>query len=324
MASGSSSPSGNLARLLDLRAGVAKASDAFRVSHFELHPELTIDFYAGHLLATHYPKAEKNPRNAARYWCEQAASALKDRFGMEARSAVWKSRPDNLSHSGDEPARPDVLFGEPPAGRFQVTENGVPLWVSLEAGFSTGLFLDMRDGRKVVGAQVRRRLKEGRGVRTLNLFSYTGAFSVVAALRGAPEVVEVDIGPRWLDWARANAELSGVQGSIRQVRADAVAYLADLAGRGERFDIIVIDPPSYATSREGRFTVRDGYLSMAHDLKTVLAPGGLLLAASNLAGWSWASFRQSLAMFRLVERLPPPPDFPGADYLKAGLFEPAR
>ncbi len=86
------------------------------------------------------------------------------------------------------------------------------------------------------------------------------------------------------------------------------------------FDLIVVDPPSYATSKAGRFTVREGYAELAPLCRDLLKRDGLLLAASNHAGWSWGEFRKALSAFKLVDRILPPPDFPGADYLKAGVF----
>ncbi len=318
-------PSPSVLATLSRRAVLAGRTNAFRLSHFELHPEITLDYYAGHLLATVYPDSEKNPEGAARYWTEQVIKALPESLGISATSAVWKLRPDNLSHLSAEEAEaataPRVLSGTVPAGPFEITENGVPFLVSLHAGFSTGLFLDMRDGRKVLGAIVRRRVTAGNAPSVLNLFSYTGAFSIVAATAGAASVTEVDTGPRWLDWSRANAHLSGVEPVITQKQQDAISYLEQAARRGEKFDFIVVDPPSYSTGKSDRFTVRDGYLKMAPLFLEMLAPGGQLLAASNHSGWTWHAFRQSLAAFRLVERLPAPEDFPGADYLKVGIFE---
>ncbi len=307
---------------------LAGRTDAFRVSHYELHPEITLDCYAGHLLATVYPKTEKNPEGAARYWCEQAAQGLKAVLGIEVSSAVWKLRPDNLSHlppdEADKASGARTLFGEPPADRFQIHENGVPLLVSMHAGFSTGLFLDMRDGRKVLGALVRRRAESGKAPKVLNLFSYTGAFSSVAAAAGAESVTEVDTGGRWLDWSKDNAALSGAQDLLIQKQRDAIDYLEYAARRNELFDVIVADPPSYSTNKSDRFTVRDGYLKMVPLFQKVLAKDGQLIAASNHGGWTWAAFRQALTSFRLVERIPAPEDFPGADYLKVGLFEKMR
>ncbi len=313
-----------LSDTLAKRRTVALRTEAFRLSHYELHPEMTVDVYGGHLLATVYPGNEKNPENAARYWCGRIANELQPVLGIEAKSAVWKLRPDNLSHlqgdTGEAAAAAKPLSGTPPAGPFVIHENGVPLRVSFDAGFSTGLFLDMRDGRKVTAAQIRRRTDAGSPPRVLNLFSYTGAFSTVAARSGASEVVEVDTGKTWLDWSKENAALSGVDGVIVQKRQDAIEFLEGALKRGERFDVVIVDPPSYSSSKSDRFTVRDGYLKMVPPIQRLLAPDGLLLAASNHSGWTWAQFRQMLGPFRLVERIPAPEDFPGADYLKVGLF----
>lgn len=163
------------------------------------------------------------------------------------------------------------------------------LWVELGGGLSTGLFVDQRDGRARVRALAA-------GARVLNLFAYTGSFSVAAALGGAERVTTVDLSGRVLQWARDNFSANGLDPALHEfVQADAVAWLRGAAGRGTRFELVILDPPSFSSEGGGKaFSARNDYGKLAELALRVLAPRGRLLAVTNHRGTSQGRLRKSL------------------------------
>lgn len=202
----------------------------------------------------------------------------------------------------------------------------MPLLVRLGDGLSTGLFLDQRGNRLRV-----RELAHGKSI--ANLFAYTCAFTVAAALGGAASTVSVDAAAAALERGRANLAHAGVlsTGEHSFVAADAFAWLARAARRGERFDVVIVDPPSYSSTKRGRFVAGSDYVELAAAAIAVLAPHGKLLACTNHRGIPAARFRRMLfdaarAAKRdvaQVKDLVSPPDFPvppgGEPHMKSAL-----
>ncbi|MGH7455390.1 MAG: class I SAM-dependent methyltransferase, partial [bacterium] len=158
------------------------------------------------------------------------------------------------------------------------------------------------------------------GDEVLNLFSYTGGFSIAAGKAGAGRVIEVDTGAKWLQWAKENQALNQVT-VVRQRREDAVHFLHKQ--KDATFDLIICDPPTYSTQKSGvRFTVEKSYQEMMGDFHRVLRPNGRLLACTNYRGLSRKKFFNLFAhRFELVQEIPISEDFVGDDYLKVGLFK---
>jgi 23S rRNA (cytosine1962-C5)-methyltransferase len=204
--------------------------------------------------------------------------------------------------------------GEAALAELAILEEGVPLVVRLGDGLSTGLFLDQRANR--------RRVREmARGKRVANLFAYTCAFTVAAALGGASRTVSVDASAVALERGRANLAHAGVEGGDHAfVAEDAFGWLARAARRGERFDVVILDPPSYSTTKRGRFVADSDYPELAASALSLLAPHGRLLACTNHRGISPGRFRRMLFdAARLAKRdvaqvkdLAEPPDYPAA------------
>lgn len=184
--------------------------------------------------------------------------------------------------------RSEALVGELPAP-FVVLENGMKLEVDLVAGQKTGLFLDHRDNRTTV-----RRLARGR--RVLNLFSYTGAFSLAAVLGGATHVVSVDSAAPASEAARRNFALNGIEPSDHEfVARDAFEYLEECRERGQRFDLVIADPPSFAGGKQQLKRALRAYERLHALCLRVTEPGGLYVAASCTAQVSPQAFRKTLA-----------------------------
>jgi 23S rRNA (cytosine1962-C5)-methyltransferase len=219
------------------------------------------------------------------------------------------------------------LRGEAAPEEFVILEEGVPYRVRLGDGLSTGIFLDQRENRRRV-----REMSAGRSV--LNLFSYTCGFSVAAAVGGAWRTVSVDASVNCLERGRGNLEEAQCldRADHQFVAEDAFAWLAKAAKRGERFDLVILDPPSYSTTKSRRFSAESDYSELAEAALGVLAKGGRLLASSNHRGIRQAKFRKALrdaadragrAVAQLKD-MPEPLDYPpplgGHCHLKCALL----
>jgi 23S rRNA (cytosine1962-C5)-methyltransferase len=227
-------------------------------------------------------------------WSNAAArEALLDRLGALGFDGVYlKLRPRQanvvVDTRRDELAPRLPVRGVPAPDELAVVEEGMPLLVKLGDGLSTGVFLDQRVNR--------RRVREmAAGARVANLFAYTCGFTVAAALGGATRTVSVDASVVALERGRANLEHAGAALDAHMLVADdAFAWLARAARQSERFDLVVLDPPSYSTTKRGRFVADSDYGELAAAAMAILAPGGKLLACTNHRGISPARFRRAL------------------------------
>ena len=182
----------------------------------------------------------------------------------------------------------EALRGELPPPELTVRENGLKLLANLYSGQKTGLFLDHRDNRRTLG-----HLSAGK--RVLNLFSYTGAFSLYAVRGGASNVTSVDIAPAATEDARRNFALNGFDPDAHTfVSADVFTLLADLTAKGERFDVVVLDPPSFAKNKNSRHAALRAYGKLNAQAFRCVTPGGLLATASCTSQVSPEAFREVL------------------------------
>ena len=168
---------------------------------------------------------------------------------------------------------------------FVVSEQGHRFSVNLEAHLDTGLFLDHRITRSLVQ-------QDASGRRFLNLFCYTGSFSVYAAAGGAQASISVDLSNTYLDWARRNFALNGLDGVEHVlVRADVVRWLAEAGQREERFDLIVLDPPVLSRSKAmaGDLDVQRDHIKLIADCRRLLSRGGILYFSTNLQSFKPAA-----------------------------------
>ncbi len=159
----------------------------------------------------------------------------------------------------------------------EVQEGPLRFWVNLSDRLDTGLFLDHRNTRVRVQA-------EAVGRRMLNLFGYTGSFTVAAACGGARSTTTLDLSATYLDWARRNLELNGIWGPAHElIRADCLRWLGQTARGHERWDLIVLDPPAHSTSKgmRGDFNVQRDHRRVLSDALVLLAPGGVLYFSTN-------------------------------------------
>jgi 23S rRNA (cytosine1962-C5)-methyltransferase len=183
----------------------------------------------------------------------------------------------------------EVLAGRPPPDRLIVSEHGLRFFADIGSGQKTGLFLDHRENRHALE-------RWSRGKSVLNLFSYTGGFSLYAARGGARQVTSVDRAGDAMARARDNVELNGMNPELFEfVTADAMTHLGKLATEGQRFDIVISDPPSFARNRTQRQRALRAYERLHGLALGVLAPGGLYAAASCTSQVDVESFKGSIA-----------------------------
>ena len=186
----------------------------------------------------------------------------------EARTAVPSELASEKPFRGE--ARPEL----------SVKEHGLSFEIRPGQGLAVGLYLDMRETRRWLCAHAQ-------GCTVLNAFAYTCAFGVSATAGGAARVLNIDLSRKALDWGVENARANGQSVERRDYLAgDVFDWLERLDKKGERFDVVILDPPSFAQGREGRrrvFSAATDYPELAARGARVTSPGGLLLACCNLA-----------------------------------------
>jgi 23S rRNA (cytosine1962-C5)-methyltransferase len=199
----------------------------------------------------------------------EIVEALKD--AVHPRGIYERSDLPVRSHEGLAPAI-GVLWGEVPDS-VEVEVDGVRLAVSLKAGQKTGLFLDHRTSRRALRPHAR-------GRRVLDVFCNTGTFALYALQAGAREAIGIDSASECLLGARRNAELNGFGERCRFIEANAFDALRDLEKQGERFDLVVLDPPAFTKSASALEAARRGYKEINLRALRLAAPSAVVLTAS--------------------------------------------
>jgi 23S rRNA (cytosine1962-C5)-methyltransferase len=205
------------------------------------------------------------------------AGAAVVRYDGAGARAFYESLGEKLAlAAGNRLPLDSVIDREARAGgqEREVVENGVRFIVDLAHAQKGGLFLDQRENRAFVADRAR-------GKSVLNLFGYTGGFAVYAALAGARRTDTVDIARPAIETARRNFELNGLPlGNAGFHVADAVDFLTEVAARGDQWDIVISDPPSFAPRRDALPSALRSYQRLHRLAAAVTTPGGLLCAAS--------------------------------------------
>jgi 23S rRNA (cytosine1962-C5)-methyltransferase len=266
-----------------------------------------------------------------------AARALADRLLADVEKPLRDFGVTTLldrSGKKGESASIHARFG-PMREKVQVAEHGVPFMVDLLKGQKTGAFLDQRENRRRIGELVQRRRRGAeRPIRVLNLFSYTGGFSLRAALAGGI-VTSVDVAMAAHATAQESFRLAGLDPKPHAfVTADCFAFLEAAKQRGETWDVVISDPPSFAPSEKAKPKGLAAYRSLHHACVQVLAKGGTFVAAScsshvGLEDFSFTLDDAALGRsdLRVLELFGPPPDhptlpnFPEGRYLKLAILE---
>ncbi|MBM3412203.1 MAG: methyltransferase domain-containing protein [Bacteroidetes bacterium] len=188
---------------------------------------------------------------------------------------------------------------------FKIAENGLWFWVNLDEYLDTGLFLDHRDTRQLVREQCAQK-------RMLNLFAYTGSFSVYAAAGGASLVTTVDLSNTYLDWAKRNMQSNGFEGPAYQFeRADVKQWLEQLPANS--YDVIVMDPPTFSNSKRMNdvLDLQVDHVQLIRACIRSLSPTGVLFFSTNYRGFRLDAEALSDLNVKDITRLTTPFDFEG-------------
>ena len=236
-------------------------TNALRLIHGEADalPGLVVDSYAGHGIAL------LDGPGAEALWAplvEDLRRGLSD-AGYPLKSLAMR-----------RVGRERKWIGPPPAEDVRIREGEATMEVDLRRGQKTGLFLDQRENRRLVG-------QRSAGLRVLNLFSYTGGFSLAAALGGATKTTTVDIAAPAVEAAKRNFVLSGLAPNEHEfVAADVFDFLDKSVSAGRSFDLVICDPPSFASSEKALKKGLKAYRRVNEQALRVVAPGGVFCSAS--------------------------------------------
>lgn len=302
---------------IEYRAGALanQVGNSFRLVHGESDglPGIIIDQYGENLVFQILSAGGER-------WKETVVDLTREMTGVSGgfeRSDVEVRRLEGLQE------RTGLLFGKVDQP-FQLKENGIQFWVDLESGQKTGFYLDQRNNRHKI-------LAYADSKRVLNCFCYSGGFTLYALQGGASEVISVDSSGEALALAKNNLLLNGFdERKAAWVEADVFRYLRLLRDRGEKFDLIVLDPPKFAPTANQAERAARGYKDINLLALKLLNPGGILVTFSCSGGISADLFQKILAgaaldadvHLRIMERLQAGPDhpvalnFPEGEYLK--------
>ncbi|MGQ9814842.1 MAG: class I SAM-dependent rRNA methyltransferase [Candidatus Roseilinea sp.] len=277
-------------------------------------PGVIADHYAGYVVLQISTLAASRAKQVL---VEALASVLSPRCILE------RSDDERLKHEGLLAAH-GVLFGEPPAGPVDIFENGARFKVDTQAGQKTGFYLDQRENRMRVS-----RYCDGADV--LNVFAYTGAFAVFAAVHGARSVVNVDSSQEALRLAEVNMSLQPATAcAVTYQVADAFEYLRACRAQNRQFDVVILDPPKFAHAPSQIDRAARAYKDLNRIGFAAVRPGGVLATFSCSGVIDSALFQkivfsaavESARDAQVIERLTQASDhpvllsFPESEYLK--------
>ena len=236
-------------------------------------PELpfVVDLYEDHLHIMEFERPHERDMGRHGAWLELMKKAASKALDIPIQRVHFKTRlrQKGLSQHQKQGHR---------SKRMQVHEGGLSFLVNLDDYVDTGLFLDHRTTRQMVR-------DEASGKNFLNLFAYTGSFSVYAAAGGAQSTCTVDWSNTYLDWAQANMRLNGYTDDHHQFRREnAVGYISQVANRSKtKFDLVVVDPPTFSNSKrtEQIWDIQRDHAAMLRELSRIVEPGGSVYFSTN-------------------------------------------
>ena len=241
--------------------------DCFRLYDWD-SPDIRIvvDWYAGHLVVAEYERKQTGSD-----YLPQMAAAAAGALGVSADKVHLKRRHTKVEDGPRYKKLNDQ--GE----RLVVNERQLKFWVNLNDFLDTGLYSDHRDTRVLVAALAKDK-------RFLNLFAYTGAFTCAAAYGAPKNSVTVDRSQTYVDWTRDNLTLNGLLSEKHQlVQYDAMRYLAQAQKLKLRFDLIVVDPPSFFQDNRSDvdFDIARDHPALLKEVVAVAAPGGDIFSTNH-------------------------------------------
>ncbi len=273
----------------------------YRVYDHDL-PEypLCIEFYGDKLYVAEYMRQHRMTEEEHDQWMQEALEMICQTLGVQKSDIFLKLRQRKPGRLGQY-QKLDTAQHE-----FEVEENGLKFIVNLSDYLDTGLFLDHRLTRQRVR-------EESAGKKILNLFAYTGSFSVYAAAGNASEVTTVDMSKTYLSWAERNMALNGFGDEERYkfIHADALQYTRELAPG--QYDLVVLDPPTFSNSKrmEDFLDIQRDHVSMINQCMDAISPGGAVYFSTNYRKFVLDRDNIHAAGIRDITRATTPFDFEG-------------
>lgn len=236
----------------------------YRMVHGEgdFLPGLVVDRYVDHLVLQTFSAGMDRRR-------DNLAGLLEE---LLSPASIVERSDSPLRTLEGLPTRVGMLMGEAP-GPVSIEEDGLKLEVDLLGGQKTGAFLDQRENRRLVR-------RHAAGTRVLDLFCHDGWFGLQAAAGGATEVLAVDTSPDCLARAQANAERNGFSSLHEVRRGDGLEVMQRLRKERRRFDLVILDPPSFTRSRKHVPQARRAYRELHREALRLLDPGGMLATST--------------------------------------------
>ena len=287
-------------------------------------PGVVADYYAGWVVCQ-FTSA------GAEFWKREIAAALMkfapfcrgvgERLDVDVRAKEGLAVTTPVAESGDGTVF-GVLEGEEPPELVEISEGSVRFLVDVRKGHKTGFYLDQRDARAAVGALAN-------GMEVLNCFSYTGGFGLFARAAGAAGVTQVDISKDALELAKKNEALTHLCGTkMEYVEADVFQYLRKCRDAGRTFDMIVLDPPKFASVKSQVMKAARGYKDINLLAMKLLKPNGVLATFSCSGAMTEELFDKVLAEaaqdagrdFQMIARTRQGADHPVALNFPEGLY----
>ncbi|AMX01140.1 class I SAM-dependent rRNA methyltransferase [Rummeliibacillus stabekisii] len=274
---------------------------------------LTIDYYDGYYMASWYSEGIYSFK-------ESIYNALKEL--VDFKGVYEKKRFDT---KGQYTEQDDFVMGTEGDFPIIIKENGMNFAVDLNDGAMTGIFLDQRDVREAI------RDHYAQDTNMLNTFSYTGAFSVAAALGGAVKTTSVDLAKRSLPKTIEQFSVNGIDYEAQDMKVMDVFQYFKYAARHElKFDLVVLDPPSFARNKKMTFSTAKDYPKLLADAIQITEKNGIIVASTNNASFGMKKFKTFIdqafkdtnTKYKIVEQYGLPKDFratrefPEFNYLK--------
>ncbi|MFD1169520.1 class I SAM-dependent rRNA methyltransferase [Oceanobacillus caeni] len=279
---------------------------------------ITIDYYDGYYVINWYSEGA--------YSFKETVIDVLDEIG-EYKAIYEKKRFDTKGkYINDD----DFVKGERGEFPIIVKENGMNYAVYLNDGAMVGIFLDQRNVRKII------RDKYAKGKNVLNTFSYTGAFSVAAALGGAKKTTSVDLAKRSKSKTIEQFSANGIDFEEQDIIVmDVFDYFKYANRKNLVFDLVILDPPSFARSKKRTFSTAKDYPSLIKDTIAITGKGGIIVASTNNASFSMKKFKgfidkgfkDSGTNYKILEEFDLPSDFqtdrsfPQGNYLKVVILK---
>jgi len=259
-----------------------------------------IDFYGDNLNISEYRRRHGMTEEEHEAWMDESMQVVSSITGVESENIFTRQRQRKAGRHGQY-EKIDAAKNE-----FIVEENELKFKVNLSDYLDTGLFLDHRITREMVR-------KEASNKRVLNLFCYTGSFSVYAAAGKASEVVSVDLSKTYLQWAEENMRLNGFNEpkKYKYLHADVMQYLNEVPNN--YFDIIILDPPTFSNSKRMKdfMDVQKDHVFLVNSCLSSLRAGGTLYFSTNYSKFVLETEKIQASSIRDITKLSTPFDFEG-------------